>query len=624
MHMGKHILTAFMLLLAAIACQAKKVVERPYFHGTNNHRIEIERVTIDKRATLIDVKIYQFRGKVGIDPRACITANGTSYAYTGSTQLPKGKFVKIPECGFIAATLRFKPMPESTMEFDFREVPDNSGWNVYGVRLDGKRPETEIPANLRQQTFPSASELPAPYPKADKTTVCVRLLGYKPEYKTTISIDMDNWFSPRRSPTDYDTIGDDCTCRATANTIVPTLCSINVNGRNIIPFVAVPGDTTTVTIDLPTLTMSATHLFAGDTGMRHFVWFEGKYADIDTCLQGIKDALTMYGDNFYDDICGMTPLQYRDYIGLRYRSLLSAIDSNSQLSSATRTLAKAKLGMSYASAMLGYKSNLSFATMVTDRRDIKRADMTIDTLAYFKELETIPVLHSKDMFYYDDIASFTAGFYRRYMTNDSLLDDIAVGKRLSRTFNHKRPLTEQQTAAANDSISNTEVRKLLFAENQRLVDLQTANDNAIAEAKREASTSSTYCIMEIPADMKADRILPTIAEKYKGKKILVDMWNTWCVPCRNAMTAIKPLKAELTDVVYVYIADGSSTIAKWNEMIKSINGTHIRITDEQAAAMMQLYEYNGIPAYFIIDETGKIVYKKTGFYGVDELRKHLL
>ena len=622
MNKTKNVLTAFLLLLASV-CQAKKVVERPYFLGANNHRIEIERVTLDKRATLVDVKIYQYHGEVGIDPRASITAGGTTYAYTGSAQLPKGEFVKMPECGYIAATLRFKPMPEDTQEFDFRETPDNSGWNVYGVRLDGKRTATDIPSDLRQQTFTSASTLPAPEPKTGKTTVCVRLLGYKPEYKTTVSIDMDNWFSPRRIPGNSEPIGDDGTCRITGNTIVATLSTINVNGRNIIPFVAVPGDTTTVTIDLPTLTMAATHLFAGDADMRHFVWFEGKYADIDTSLQGIKDSLTMYGDSFYDDICGMTPLQYRDYVGTRYRNLLSAIDSNNSLSASTRKIAKVNIGMTYASAMFGYKSNLSLAPMITDRKGVKRADMTIDTLSYFKELETLPVLHSKDMFYYNDIASFTTGLYRRYTAPDPLLDDIAVGKRLSRTFNHKRPLTDQQTAAANDSIANEEVRKLLFAENQQFIDLQTANDNAIAEARREADASSTYSIMEIPADMKADRILPTIAEKFKGRKILVDMWNTWCVPCKNAMAAIKPLKAEMTDVAYVYIADASSPAAKWNEMIKNINGTHVRITSEQASAMMELYDYSGIPAYFIIDEKGNVAYKKIGFPGVEELRKHL-
>ena len=622
MHKMKSLLTVCFLLLASV-CQAKRVIERPYFLGANNHRIEIERVTLDKRATLVDVKIYQHEGEVGIDSRATLTVGSTTYAYTGSAQLPIGKFVRVPACGYVAATLRFKPMPESTQEFDFREVPDDSGWNVYGVRLDGKRPQTNIPNRLLQQTFTSASTLPSPELSVGKTTVRVKLTGYKPEYKTTISIDMDNWFSPRRQSSDSDPIDDDGTCAVTSNTIVPTLCNITVNGRNIIPFVAVPNDTTTVTIDLPTLTMAATHLFADDSSMRHFVWFEGKYADIDTSLQDIKYALTIYSDDTFDDICGMTPLQYRDYIGKRYRKLLSDIDSNSSLSASTRTIAKANLGMNYASAMFMYKGNLCIAPMLTDKKGVKRADMTIDTLSYFKELETLPVLHSKDMFYYNDLANFTTGFYHHYTAPDTLLDDIAVGKRLSRTFNRKQPLSEQQTAAANDSIVNAEVRKLLFAENQQLVNQQTANDNAIAEAKREAAASSTYNILDIPSDMAADRILPTIAEKFKGRKILVDMWNTWCVPCRAAMAAIKPMKDELTDVVYVYIADGSSPVVKWNEMIKSINGTHIRITEEQASAMSDIYDFSGIPTYFIIDQKGNIAYKNVGFPGIDKLRSRL-
>ena len=103
-----------LMLLVATTAQAKRVVERPYFLGSNNHKLEIERVTLDKKATFLDVKIYQASGEVGIDSHASIMANGVKYDYIGSKQLPKGVFVKVPECGYVAATLRFKPMPETT------------------------------------------------------------------------------------------------------------------------------------------------------------------------------------------------------------------------------------------------------------------------------------------------------------------------------------------------------------------------------------------------------------------------------------------------------------------------------------------------------------------------------
>ena len=90
-------LVAFLMLLVATTAQAKRVVERPYFLGSNNHKLEIERVTLDKKATLLDVKIYQASGDVGIDSHASIMANGVKYDYIGSKQLPKGVFVKVPE-----------------------------------------------------------------------------------------------------------------------------------------------------------------------------------------------------------------------------------------------------------------------------------------------------------------------------------------------------------------------------------------------------------------------------------------------------------------------------------------------------------------------------------------------
>ena len=617
-------LVAFLMLLVATTAQAKRVVERPYFLGSNNHKLEIERVTLDKKATFLDVKIYQASGEVGIDSHASIMANGVKYDYIGSKQLPKGVFVKVPECGYVAATLRFKPMPETTTEFDFREIADNSGWNIYGVRLDGKRPQADIPQHLLQQAPDKNSKLPATDLNLGKTVVAVRLLGYKPEYKTTLDIIVDNWFSPQRMPFAHDSIGIDGTCRVSANAILPTVATIRVN-RMEIPFLAVPNDTTTVTIDLPTLTLAATHLFANDTEVKKFVWFEGKHAAVDTELQSVKTMLDVYGDTFFDDICGMTPLQYRDYVQQSYARLSAAINSNAAIGSATRTLAQNILSMNYASALFGFKNNISMAPMIAGKRGVPRADMSIDTVSYFKPLEKLAVLHSKNQRYYSYLRDFTSALRRKYMSADPLLDDIAVGKRLSRSFNRKCPLTEQQMAVARDSIANDMVRELLFANNEDLKSQLSAADEKMAEIKKTANTSSSYLsIIDIDPKMSAQQILPTITDRYKGKAILIDFWNTWCIPCKAAMTTIRPLKEQFTDVVYVYIADASSPVDKWGEMIKTISGVHVRLTEEQADALAKIYKFSGIPTYFVVNKEGKITYQKTSFPGVEKLKEELV
>lgn len=615
-------LVVFLMLVVSSTAQAKRVVERPYFFASNNHKLEIERVTLDKKATVLDVKIYQAGGKVGIDSHAALTANGATYAYLGSPQLPKGVFVKVPECGYVSATLRFKPMPETTTEFDFREVADNSGWNIYGVRLDGKRPQADIPQHLLQQAFDKKVELPSTDLNLGKTVVNVRLLGYKPEYGTTLDVIVDNWFSPYRMPFDHDSVSVDGTCSISANAILPTIATIRVN-RMEIPFLAVPHDTTTVIIDLTTQALAATHLFADDASVRKYVWFEGKYAAVDTELQSVKEKLEVFGKTFFDDICGMTPLQYRDYVQKAYEQKLSAIDADKTISVATRTLAHSYLSMNYASALFGFKNNIAMAPMIVGKKGVRRADLNVDTLSYFKPLEQLPILHSKNQRYCSFLADFTSSFCRQYMAEDPLLDDIAVGKRLSRSLGRKHLLTEQQMAAARDSIANDMVRELLFADNEDLKSQQKSADEKMVEMIKTANSSSVYSIIDIDPKMSAEQIFPSIINKYKGKTLLLDFWNTWCMPCRAAMSAIRPLKEQLTDVVYVYIADASSPVGKWGEMIKTISGVHVRLTEEQADALGDLYHFSGIPTYFVVNKEGKITYQTTSFPGVDKLREEL-
>ena len=615
-------LVVFLMLVVSSTAQAKRVVERPYFFASNNHKLEIERVTLDKKATVLDVKIYQAGGKVGIDSHAALTANGATYAYLGSPQLPKGVFVKVPECGYVSATLRFKPMPETTAEFDFREVADNSGWNIYGVRLDGKRPQANIPQHLLQQAFDKKVELPSTDLNLGKTVVNVRLLGYKPEYGTTLDVIVDNWFSPYRMPFDHDSVSVDGTCSISANAILPTIATIRVN-RMEIPFLAVPHDTTTVIVDLTTQALAATHLFADDASIKKYVWFEGKYAAVDTELQSVKEKLEVFGKTFFDDICGMTPLQYRDYVQKAYEQKLSAIDADKTISVATRTLAHSYLSMNYASALFGFKNNIAMAPMIVGKKGVRRADLNVDTLSYFKPLEQLPILHSKNQRYYSFLADFTSSFCRQYMAEDPLLDDIAVGKRLSRSLGRKHLLTEQQMAAARDSIANDMVRELLFADNEDLKSQQKSADEKMAAMIKTANSSSVYSIIDIDPKMSAEQIFPSIINKYKGKTLLLDFWNTWCMPCRAAMSAIRPLKEQLTDVVYVYIADASSPVGKWGEMIKTISGVHVRLTEEQADALGDLYHFSGIPTYFVVNKEGKITYQTTSFPGVDKLREVL-
>ena len=126
-------------------------------------------------------------------------------------------------------------------------------------------------------------------------------------------------------------------------------------------------------------------------------------------------------------------------------------------------------------------------------------------------------------------------------------------------------------------------------------------------------------------DVAPENILQTILNKYKGKAVLIDMWETWCGPCRAGHKTMAPMKEQMKgqNVQFVYIASPSSPPTTWQKMIKDIDGDHYYLTEEQNHYILQHYESSGIPTYAIYDTKGHQTYKSIGFPGNDVIRKEL-
>ena len=126
-------------------------------------------------------------------------------------------------------------------------------------------------------------------------------------------------------------------------------------------------------------------------------------------------------------------------------------------------------------------------------------------------------------------------------------------------------------------------------------------------------------------DVAPENILQTILNKYKGKAVLIDMWETWCGPCRAGHKTMAPMKEQMKgqNVQFVYIASPSSPPTTWQKMIKDIDGDHYYLTEEQNHYILNHFESSGIPTYAIYDTKGHQTYKSIGFPGNDVIRKEL-
>ncbi|MFV0605628.1 MAG: TlpA family protein disulfide reductase [Niabella sp.] len=96
----------------------------------------------------------------------------------------------------------------------------------------------------------------------------------------------------------------------------------------------------------------------------------------------------------------------------------------------------------------------------------------------------------------------------------------------------------------------------------------------------------------------------------KGKVVLVDMWATWCGPCKVQIPHLKKLEEEMKDkeVAIVSISvDEEEDKEKWKKMIEEQELGGIQLFAKGWSEMTKFYRITGIPRFMVFDKNGKIV-----------------
>ncbi len=89
---------------------------------------------------------------------------------------------------------------------------------------------------------------------------------------------------------------------------------------------------------------------------------------------------------------------------------------------------------------------------------------------------------------------------------------------------------------------------------------------------------------------------------YKGKKIVINYWATWCGPCIKEMPSIKRAEEILEDYGYTFLLVSDETISKISKFKNDRN------FDFKFLKSIKPYELLGIysmPTSYIFDENGK-------------------
>ncbi|MBL0922781.1 MAG: TlpA family protein disulfide reductase [Phycisphaerales bacterium] len=98
---------------------------------------------------------------------------------------------------------------------------------------------------------------------------------------------------------------------------------------------------------------------------------------------------------------------------------------------------------------------------------------------------------------------------------------------------------------------------------------------------------------------------------FAGKVVVMDFWATWCVPCVKAMPGLQKLHNAYADKGVAVIGVNTAESGDPVRFMKENKFTYQLLLNGDEVASE--YKVRGIPAFYVIDGAGKIVYSAVGY-----------
>lgn len=281
----------------------------------------------------------------------------------------------------------------------------------------------------------------------------------------------------------------------------------------------------------------------------------------------------------------------------------------------------------------------------------------IQFLTTFKGLETSYVEENKELLNYEWInRKLRYPFMHNYISKEkqeisknyyNFLSSTIINNPKSLNINSYTSFLElylnyeTQRLLEIDSTLNEDSLKMVFIENrfsdevkeylvaktafENIKSYNVKNANLLIEKYVNSSKSKKYLQelkteLEVLKKVEVGNHAPNFTYKnlegssvslsdFKGKVVYIDVWASWCGPCKREIPASIELEKELHDKDVVFLAVSiDKSEESWRKIIndKKLKGVHLLADNEFESQIVKLYNITGVPHYMLIDKNGKI------------------
>lgn len=107
---------------------------------------------------------------------------------------------------------------------------------------------------------------------------------------------------------------------------------------------------------------------------------------------------------------------------------------------------------------------------------------------------------------------------------------------------------------------------------------------------------------------------PRALSEFRGRTVLLNIWATWCVPCREEMPTLDRLQRKLGGPAFevVALSIDSKGIPAVRQFFEEIGVRSLAVYVDPSMQAMEKLRIVGVPTTLLIDREGRELWRKSG------------